>query len=268
MRFFRPRPSSRSDVNARHLSSSSSVLTSKALALPSPSSTTAVFRIAQNKRMFYTRLGALPLPLDTEVAIKQFLDGGSRADAAERLGPTYTDPSGVIYEDEIEAMECLPLLLATESGADEVYATDTQLNAPSGSSGNVPVASAMSSSLSPSTPPAPSSPAQLFTPIPPRALFSIPARAHLKSGRGADGAVYVHSPLLSVPHPSINGPVMMQFSTSVVAVAAERGRKQRKWPALSALPFPMQPFGFEDSFVPVAAVRTPIAAAIGEAVEL
>jgi hypothetical protein len=86
---------------------------------PLSPTTTAAFRIAHQKRVYYTRNGALPLPLEAEVELMQFADGGSRADAIGRLGAAaYTDAAGVVYADETEAVECFPLLLAPEDNAD------------------------------------------------------------------------------------------------------------------------------------------------------
>lgn len=86
---------------------------------PLSPTTTAAFRIAHQKRVHYTRNGALPLPLEAEVELMQFADGGSRADAIGRLGAAaYTDAAGVVYADETEAVECFPLLLAPEDNAD------------------------------------------------------------------------------------------------------------------------------------------------------
>jgi hypothetical protein len=201
----------------------------------------------------------------------QFVDGGSRADAAVRLGGMYTDAAGVVYEDEAEAEECLPLLLAADGGADEADAPNPLPSARSDASGrSLTVAPAPPSPRSPSTPPVPSSLAQ--QPLTPptttsRALFSIPARAQLGTGTGADhddAPVYlqVPFPLPSSPHPTSSSAarsVMMQFSAPVVVAA----RKQRRWRA--APPPALQAFGFEDEFAPVAVVRTPAPAVVSAA---
>jgi hypothetical protein len=255
IRLFRTRLRSRSVGNTRHLSTApSSVRTSKVPPLPSlPSPNTAVFLIAHKKRMLYAERGALPLPLDSEVALKQFLDGGSRADAAVRLGATYTDPVGVIYQDETEALECLPLLLATESGADDIDATDVLPDTHLSASGSLTVASFPTSLLSSNTPPVPSSLVQPLTPTTPRALFSIPARAHLRKGRDAHGSVYLHTSLPLPPHSLGSGPVELQFSSPLAP--AESCRKRRRWLAPPALRLPVQPFGFEDSFAPAVVIQ-------------
>jgi hypothetical protein len=253
MRLFRTRLRSRSVGNTRHLPAPSSVRTSKVPPLSSlPSPNTAVFLIAHKKRMLYAERGALPLPLDSEVALKQFLDGGSRTDAAVRLGATYTDPVGVIYQDETEAQECLPLLLATESGADEFDAVDALSDTVS-ASGSLTVASIPISPLPSNTPPVPSSLVQPLTPTTPRALFSIPARAHLRKGRDAHGSVYLHTPLPLPRHSSGSGPVELQFSSPLAP--AESCRKQRRWLVPPALRLPVQPFGFEDSFLPAVVIQ-------------
>ena len=255
MRLLRTRLRSRSVGNTRHLSPApSSGRTSKVSQLSSPSSpNTAVFLIAHKKRMFYAERGALPLPLESEVALKQLLDGGSRADVAVRLGATYTDPVGVIYQDETEALECLPLLLATESGADEVDAADALSDAHLSASGSLAVASFPTSPLSSITPPVPSSLVQPPTPTTPRALFSIPARAHLRKGRDARGSVYLHAPLPLPPHSSGSGLVELQFPSPLAP--AESCKKQRKWLAPPALRLPVQPLGFEDSFAPTVVIQ-------------
>ncbi|KAI0248782.1 hypothetical protein BJV78DRAFT_1284559 [Lactifluus subvellereus] len=258
MRFLRPRPRSRSAVHTRHPSPPPpSVRARRPPPPPSPSSpTTVAFRIAHRKRALYTQRGALPLPLDSEVAVMQFIDGGSRADAAARFGGTYTDAAGVVYADEAEAGECLPLLLAAESGAEEDV-NNAPPSARSDASGGLAIASAPPSPLSPSTPPVPSSLAQPLAPSPPRGLFSIPARAHPRSGRGADESVYLHAAVPSLPLPSSSGAAVMQFSPPSVV---ESRRKQRRRPAQLTLSLPVQAVGFEDSFAPGAVVWTPVPA--------
>jgi hypothetical protein len=117
MRFLRPGPRSRSVMKSP---SHRQVPRKVRPASPPPSPTTAeAFRIAHRKRVQYAQHGSLPLPLESEVELMQFMDGGSRADAIARLGAAaFTDAVGVVYADEAEAGECLPLLLAPEDNAD------------------------------------------------------------------------------------------------------------------------------------------------------
>ncbi|KAH9971049.1 hypothetical protein BGW80DRAFT_1460932 [Lactifluus volemus] len=219
-----------------HLPAPSSVRTSKVPPLSSlPSPNTAVFLIAHKKRMLYAERGALPLPLDSEVALKQFLTVG-RAQMPQRD----------------RAQECLPLLLATESGADEFDAVDALSDTVS-ASGSLTVASIPISPLPSNTPPVPSSLVQQLTPTTPRALFSIPARAQLRKGRDAHGSVYLHTPLPLPRHSSGSGPVELQFSSPWAP--AESCRKQRRWLVPPALRLPVQPFGFEDSFSPAVVIQ-------------
>lgn len=194
---------------------------------PSPSPTTTdAFRIAHQKRVHYARHGALPLPLESEVELMQFADGGSRADAIARLGAAaYTDAAGVVYADETEAAECLPLLLAPDDHADENH-SDVFAFAPS---------SPLPSPLAHRTPPmfATSAQAIIVASSPrPRTLLSVPARA---SGGDAGAAAYLH----------------LTFDPS--SVAAARGRARRRRPTPLTVPTCLQPtvvIGFDDSFVP------------------
>jgi len=150
------------------------------------------------------------------------------------------------------------LVNVDESGADEFDAvdvlSDTHLSAP----GSLTVASIPISPLPSNTPPVPSSLVQPLTPTTPRALFSIPARAHLRKGRDAHGSVFLHTPLPLPRHSSGSGPVELQFSSPLAP--AESCRKQRGWLVPPALRLPVQPFGFEDSFSPTVVIQ-------GEAVE-
>ena len=195
---------------------------------PSPTATDA-FRIAHQKRVHYARNGALPLPVESEVALMQFVDGGSRADAVARLGVApYTDAAGVVYSDETEAAECLPLLLAPEDTGDETH-SDVFAFAPS---------SPLPSPLAHRTPPMFTSPATSTQAIfvasspRPRTLLSVPARA---SGGDAGTAAYLH----------------LTFDPS--SVSAARGRARRRRPTPLTVPTCLRPtvvIGFDDSFVP------------------
>jgi hypothetical protein len=199
-----------------------------------PSPTTDAFRIAHKKRAHYAKHGALPLPLEAEVEIMLFADGGSRADAIDRLGPTYTDAAGVVYSDETEAAECLPLLLAPELDNQDENHSDVFAFA----------SSPPPSPLAPRTPPVlPSAPlttsAQTFViASSPRTLLSIPARASSPGG-DAGAAAYLH----------------LAFDPSSVSPA--RGRARRSRPAQLTLPLavptclrPTVVIGFDDSFLP------------------
>ena len=174
----------------------------------------------------------------------QFADGGSRADAIARLGAAaYTDAAGVVYADEAEAGECLPLLLASEDCTDDNHspmAEDTFVFA----------SSAPPSPLGPRTPLGPVSPTAVPPRTPtsakahavpsfPRALLSVPARAgsSLSVDPGAPG--YLHIAF----DPSSGSPA--------------RGRAQRRRPAPLTLFLPAPPglptanvIGFDDSFAP------------------
>lgn len=173
----------------------------------------------------------------------QFTDGGSRADAIARLGAAaYTDAAGVVYTDEVEAGECLPLLLAPETAPDP---TDDD-HSPTEDM-FVFESPAPSSPLALCTPPAsapaprtPTSARARSVASSPRALLSIPARAAGSSLSGdADAPAYLHVAF---------GPPSM---------SPARGKVQRRRPAPLALPLPaptgLRPasaIGFDDSFVP------------------
>ncbi len=258
MRFLRPRSRFRSTQTQQSPPSPPSAHARRAPTLASPSSpTTVVFHIAHQKRALYARCGALPLPLDSEIAIMQFVDGGSRTDAAARLGGTYKDAAGVIYTDEEEAGECLPLLLVAESGLDE----------PSPPSGlPSPLSGASDGSAFPSAPPspllpggtlpasAPNSPAQLPVTSSPLALLSIPAR-----GGGASVPGYLHTAPPSLPHPFGDIQSKTQFTPHMEMMTTSR--KQRRRPAPLALYSPTCTVGFEDSFAPSVIVEAPSPAA-------
>src|SRR6266702_130310 len=211
---------------------------------PSPT-TTAAFRIAHRKRVQYARHGALPLPLESEVELMQFTDGGSRADAIARLGAAaYTDAAGVVYADEAEAGECLPLLLAPETAPDStddnhsvmedvfVFASSTP---PSPMALCTPPAPASAAALPPRTPTS----AEVRTiASSPRALLSIPARA----GSGLSG--------------DAGAPAYLHVAFDPPSVSPARGKAQRRRPPPLALPLPaptLRPtsaIGFDDSFAP------------------
>lgn len=227
MRFLRPGPRPRSTMKppTHHRQVPRPVRSSS----PAPSPTTDAFRIAHQKRVHYARHGALPLPLESEVELMQFADGGSRADAIARLGAAaYTDAAGVVYSDETEAGECLPLLLAPEDNPDDNHSDVFAF-----------ASSPPPSPLAHRTPPVlASTPAQAFiTASSPRALLSIPARA---SSRGdADAAAYLH----------------LTYDSSSVYPA--RGRARRRRPTPLSLPLavptclrPTVAIGFDDSFMP------------------
>jgi hypothetical protein len=242
MRFLQSRPRSRS-THAR-----------KTLPLPPSSPTTIAFRIAHQKRALYARCGALPLPLDSEVAIMQFMDGGSRADAVARLGPTYKDEAGVIYTDEAEARECLPLLLPVENDGEDVNLPGGLPSARSASEGFT-VTSLSASSLSKTSPPpaaqARDLPTQtLVTASSPLALLSIPAR-----GGGDSVPGYLHTSPPSLPLPSGGLGSNTQLAKPVDA-AASRGKRRRR-PVPLTLHLPANAMGFEDSFSPCVVVEAP-----------
>lgn len=254
MRFLRPRSRLRS-MNTQPSQASpplSSVHARKAPPLPSPSSpTTIAFRIAHQKRALYAQCGALPLPLDSEIAIMQFVDGGSRTDAAARLGSTYKDAAGVIYTDEEEAGECLPLLLVTEDGLDDTSPPSALPSARSGGSDGFAFPSAPPSPLPTRNvlfAPTPRSPAQVPAASSPRALLSIPAR-----GGGACAPGYLHTapPLLPPPFSDINS--KDHFAPHVEMMAS--CRKQRRRPAPLALHVTTHTMGFEDSFAPTVIIE-------------
>jgi len=260
MRFLRPRSRFRS-TNTQHPQASpphSSVHARKAPPLPSPSSpTTIAFRIAHQKRALYAQCGALPLPLDSEIAIMQFVDGGSRTDAAARLGGTYKDAAGVIYTDEEEAGECLPLLLVAEGGLDDTSPPSALPSARTGGSDGFAFPSAPPSPLRARNilpAPAPHSPSQVPAASSPRALLSIPAR-----GGGACAPGYLHTapPMLPPPFGDISS--KDQLTSHVEAMAS--CRKQRRRPAPLALHVPTHIIGFEDSFMPTVIIEAPSLAA-------
>jgi hypothetical protein len=247
MRFLRPRSRFRSTNTQPPSPPLPSTHARKAPPLPSPSSpTTIAFRIAHQKRALYAKCGALPLPLDSEIAIMQFVDGGSRTDAAARLGGTFKDAAGVIYTDEEEAGECLPLLLVAEGGLDGTSPFSVLPSARSGGSDGFtfpaePPSPLFARNTLPA--PVPHSPAQVPVASSPRALLSIPAR-----GGGACAPGYLHAapPLLPPPFGDISS--KDQFTPHVESMAS--GRKQRRRPAPLALHVPAHTMGFEDSFMP------------------
>lgn len=225
---------------------------------PSSSPSTVAFRIAHQKRALYAKCGALPLPLDTEVAMMQFMDGGKRADAAARLGATYQDTAGVLYADEMEAWECLPLLHAPEDDADSPSGLPST---PSGASERLAFTSAPPSPLSPTnalstSAPAPHFPAQRPAVCSARALFSIPARGGGGGTTTAPG--YLHTAPPSLPPPPFGGGIASktQFSPlPVVEATMASRRKQRRRPTPLVLHLPAaRVVGFEDSFAPTAVV--------------
>ncbi|KAH9989896.1 hypothetical protein BJV74DRAFT_837497 [Russula compacta] len=239
---------------------------------PSSSPTTVAFRMAHQKRALYAKCGALPLPLDTEVALMQYMDGGKRADAMVRLGATYQDTAGVVYADEMEAWECLPLLHAPEDDADPPSGLPST---PSGASERLGFTSAPPSPLSPMTSalpasaPTPHFPAQRPTVSSARALFSIPARG---GGTTTTAPGYLHTAPPSLPPPPFGGGIVSkpQFAPLPVveATMASRRKQQRRRPAPLVLHLPAaRVVGFEDSFAPTVAIDTPSLAARESGVE-
>ena len=226
----------------------------KPLPLPPASPTAIAFRIAHQKRALYVQCGALPLALDSEVAVMQFVDGGSRAAAEARLGATYKDEAGVIYTDEAEARECLPLLLSVEHDGDDADLPGGLPSARSVASEGFTFTSLPPSPLSQTNPPPPA-PAQdpptqtLAAASSPLALLSIPAR-----GGGASLPGYLHT----VP-PSLLAfgglGSKAEFPLPVEAVAS-RGKRRRR-PAPLTLHLPSHAVGFEDSFSPSVVVEAP-----------
>ena len=171
----------------------------------------------------------------------QFVDGGSRADAIARLGAAaYTDAVGVVYADEAEAGECLPLLLSPEDDDNHSVMEDVFIFA----------SSAPPSPLAPRAPPTLTSPT---APLPPRTPTS--AKAH--------DIPFSPLALLSVPTragSSLNGdagaPEFLHI-TFDPSMSPTRGRAQRRRPAPLTLSLPMPSglrpasvMGFEDSFMP------------------
>lgn len=227
-----------------------SVRVRKAQPLPAPSSpTTLAFHIAHQKRALYTQCGALPLPLESEVAVMQFMDGGSRTDAVARLGATYKDEAGVIYTDEAEARECLPLLLPVESDGDDADPFGL-LSTRSGIS---------EGSIVPSLPPSPltqTGPVQnpptpkLVPSSSPFALLSIPARG---GGTSVPGYLHTTPPSLPAPFGGLDPKVQL---TPPVETNSSRGKRRRR-PAPLTLHLPAHGMGFEDSFAPCVVVEAP-----------
>lgn len=224
----------------------------KSLPLPSPSSpTTLAFRIAHQKRTLYAQCGALPLPLESEVAVMQFMDGGSRADATARLGATYKDEAGVVYTDEAEARECLPLLFPVENDADDAdpFGLSTMR---SGISEGFAVPSLPPSPLTQTGSPLPA-PVQ-YPPTPklaaassPLALLTIPSR-----GGGSSMPGYLHTAPPSLPAP-FGG---LDSLPPPVETNTPRGKRRRR-PAPLTLHLPAHEMGFEDSFAPCVVVEAP-----------
>lgn len=232
---------------------SRSVRALKELPLPPPSSpTTLAFHIAHQKRALYTKCGALPLPLESEVAVLQFMDGGSREDAAARLGGTYKDEAGVIYTDEAEARECLPLLLPVESDGDQADLFGLQSTRSGISEGSIvpslPPSPLIQTGLPPLAsvqyPPTP----KLAAASSPLALLSIPAR-----GGGASVPGYLHTtpPSLPVPFGGLNPKAQLP-----PPVETSRGKRRRR-PAPLTLHLPAHGMGFEDSFAPCVVIEAP-----------
>ncbi|KAI9433467.1 hypothetical protein H4582DRAFT_982391 [Lactarius indigo] len=240
MRFLRPGPRPRSAVKTpvhRQVSRKMRPLS------PPPSPTTsAAFRIAHRKRVQYARHGALPLPLESEVELMQFTDGGSRANAIARLGAdAFTDAAGIVYADEVEAGECLPLLLASDS-TDDSHSAMEDVFAFASSAPSSPVAQFMppppasAGALPPRTPT--SAEAQAFASSP-RALLSIPARAGSSLSGDAGAPAYMHVTFDPPPTSPVRG----------------RVQRRRPPPLVLSLPAPtgLRPasvMGFDDSFMP------------------
>lgn len=246
MRFLPPRPRFRSTHTRAPSPPSPSAHTYRAPTIPSSSSpTTVAFRIAHQKRALYAQCGALPLPFDSEVAIMQFMDGGSRTDAAARLGGTYKDVAGVVYADEEEARECLPLLLAAESGPDDTSLPSGLPSPRSCTSEEFVIPSAPSSPLSPRSIPPVSLPRSLVQ-IPATsstlALLTIPTRG---GGACVPGYLHTHPPSLPLPFGDTS---KTQFAPHMETMASRR--KLRRRPAPLTLHLPAHTLGFEDSFAP------------------
>ena len=219
----------------------------KERSLPPSSPTTLAFHIAHQKRVLYAKCGALPLPLESEVAVMQFMDGGSRADATARLGGTYKDEAGVIYTDEAEARECLPLLHPVESDAD-----DGDPSTRSGISEGFIVPSLPPSPLTQTSLP-PLAPMQ-HPPTPkfaaassPLALLSIPARG---GGTNVPGYLHTAPPSLPVPFGGLNSKAQL---IPPVETNPSRGKRRRRPPPLTL----HHGMGFEDSFAPCVVVEAP-----------
>ncbi|KAN0109178.1 hypothetical protein V8E52_009506 [Russula decolorans] len=234
---------------------SRSVRTRKELPLPPTSSpTTLAFHIAHQKRALYAQCGALPLPLESEVALMQFMDGGSRADAVARLGGTYKDEAGVIYTDEAEARECLPLLFPVESDGDDADPFGLQSTRSGISEGfivpSLPPSPLTQTGLPPLVPVQHPPTPKLAPASSPLALLSIPARGGRASVPG-----YLHTapPSLPVPFGDLNSKAQL---TPPVGTTTSRGKRRRR-PAPLTLHLPAHGMGFEDSFAPCVVVEAP-----------
>jgi hypothetical protein len=234
---------------------SRSVRASKALPLPPSSSpSTLAFRIAHQKRALYAQCGALPLPLESEIAVMQFMDGGSHADAVARLGATYKDEAGVVYTDEAEARECLPLLLPVENDADDADLFGLP-STRSGISEGFIVPSLPPSPLTQTGPPPPALVQHPSTPTlaaasSPLALLSIPARG---GGTSVPGYLHTAPPSLPVPFGGLSSKAQL---SPPVETNTSRGKRRRR-PAPLTLHLPAHGMGFEDSFAPCVIVEAP-----------
>ena len=219
---------------------------------PSTSPTTLACHIAHQKRALYAQRGALPLPLDSEIAVMQYMDGGSRADAAARLGGTYKDEAGVIYTDEAEARECLPLLFPVESDGDDAEAFGLQ-STRSGTSEALIV---------PSSPPSPLT----QTALPPLAPVQHPSTPKLAPASSPLGLLSTpaHGGCASVPGylrtapPSLPGVPFgdLNSKAQLTPPVGTRGKRRRR-PAPLTLHLPAHGMGFEDSFAPCVVVEAP-----------
>jgi len=184
----------------------------------------------------------------------QFVDGGSRENAVARLGATFRDEAGVLYADEAEAGECLPLLLTADNGPDD---SDT--------SGVLPsvqrcvserIAFTPAPLLHPSPPMGTSpgtavySPAQLPASPSRRALLTIPAR-----GGGSNAPRYLH--VTHPPLPPYFGGLGTKTQFSPPMEVTTPRRKQRRRPSPLVLHLPASAVGFEDSFAPTVVVQAP-----------
>jgi hypothetical protein len=227
----------------------------KELTLPPTSSpTTLAFHIAHQKRVLYAKCGALPLPLESEVAVMQFMDGGSRADATARLGGTYKDEAGVIYTDEAEARECLPLLHPVESDGDDVDPFGLSSTRSGISEGFIvpsyPPSPLTQTSLPPLAPMQHPPTPKLAAASSPLALLSIPARG---GGTNVPGYLHTAPPSLPVPFGGLNSKAQL---IPPVETNPSRGKRRRRPPPLT-LHSPAHGMGFEDSFAPCVVVEAP-----------
>ena len=181
----------------------------------------------------------------------QFMDGGSRADAVARLGGTYKDEAGIIYTDEAEARECLPLLFPVESDGDDA----DPFGLPS-----TRYASISEGFIVPSLPPSPLTqsgfpplapvqhpPTPKLAASSPLALLSIPARGGCAT---APGYLYTAPPSLPVPFGDLNSKAQL---TPPVGTTTSRGKRRRRPAPLTHLP--AHGMGFEDSFAPCVVVE-------------